>query len=155
MSQKIDELNVSPYWKKAFKAFEKAGPLTGLYYENAAELERAERKLVGFNFSAFIFGVFFYFQKGMFEKGMMILGMGWFHGAILLIIAKIMGGGMHPGAFWLPIAAIAGVFGSYDYYRHMVHGDRLWESFKTFENPLKLYGFVAAGLAAILIVAII
>ncbi|HVJ38809.1 MAG TPA: DUF2628 domain-containing protein [Stenotrophomonas sp.] len=63
----IAALNVSETWKKRFRAIEKAG---GPSMPRQRELLPAERRSVGFNGWAFLFGALYYLAKGLWRQAL-------------------------------------------------------------------------------------
>ncbi|WEN14775.1 DUF2628 domain-containing protein [Rhodanobacter sp. AS-Z3] len=58
----IARLDVSDSWKRRFRLIEKAG---GAELRQSGDLKSAERRGIGFNFLAFLFGPFYFLAKGL------------------------------------------------------------------------------------------
>lgn len=84
-------------------------------------MDQEKPKKSGRNVWAFLFGVLWYWYKGMFGKGLMI----WFVGIILEILLYLLIGpaGIIIGAF--VIAVYCGTHGNEDYYIHWKQRQKL------------------------------
>jgi len=85
------------------------------YYQTAfAKIDQNDgRFLASWNWAAFVFGVFWYFAKGMWAK------------ALILLIGSLILGGL-TGIGFLAVWAYFGVAGNYDLYLKERRGTQLW-----------------------------
>jgi len=136
VSEKTDatpksEISVSEKWQERFELFERIGAddtLISKFFGTPAfkELDSKEKKSIKWNSLAIVFGPLYYFCKGMWQKGAVLLGVVWLFAALLTLIETAIGKSMPALMYWLPSAIICGQLASFDYYRHVKHGDRTW-----------------------------
>jgi len=141
----IDALSVSDTWKSKFKVLREAGAdyqsfnkytrskdFRALSFKERFKMTRK----ITFNFLAFIFGIFYYFTKKMWLKGAVLAGMISLSNLLLLTIETLANISIPVMFYWIPGAAFCMQMASYDYYRHILHQDKMWQPFKIFLNPV-------------------
>ncbi len=120
----IEALRIIPKWKEKFLAISETKPLGG---GMAPQFEdKVKYKALPFwtKYSAWglVFGIFFYFFKGMWKKALLILG--------LTIVLSIVAESIHSAplmfaSYVMPVI-ITLVHGNIDYYRKVVLGEDFW-----------------------------
>ena len=108
---------LSESWKERFEILDK---VDGAYFSRAKELSSAERRKVGFRLFAFLFSVFYYFVKGMWEKGLLI----WTAYAVLGIVLGAVG--VPDILVGIAMCAACASFATIDYYNKVEHNERIW-----------------------------
>jgi len=113
----IDSLDVSLKWKERFRLIEQIGWDNGMFknYWNFRSLSFSQRLTLAFNIWAFLFGIFYYFAKGLWLKGIFLVG-----------IAVILTNLDAPPVFGFLIVGYCGGFANYDFYLLKVQGKQLY-----------------------------
>ena len=156
----IDDLEVSKSWKAKFKTLERIGAKEQFITKatTSAEfksLSFKEKQQVNFNIWAMFFGPIYYLVKKMWLKGALLWG-----GIILLntllSILEILTGFTFPSVFyWLPGNIICAQLVNYDYYRYVVHNEKIWTKLTFFSKPLHLATFIVLSLLLLFSVSLI
>lgn len=153
-SKSYEGLEISESWKEKFKILEKAGKFTGISYENYKSLSASEKRKIGFNILAFLFGSLYYFSKKMHYKAAFILGAGFLFSALLTLVETFIGVAIHPIIYWVVPAAIVATIANYDYFKFMTKNEVMWAGFPTvFSNILGAIGFPVVSLLLLLTVS--
>jgi len=137
----MEQVVLSPKWQKKFVSIAK---INGSF-SRINELKFGDR----FNFLAFIFGPFYYFFKGMPQKGFTLIAATYFYSVNLTLFEHAIGITIPASAYAVPTSAICGIYANLDYYRLIIHNEKMWEIF-----PKKLESTLASALAALLAVTI-
>lgn len=119
----IGSLPVSESWRLKLRLLRKAG---GPGLHNFKALTSAERRKVGFNVPAFLFGPLYYLAKGMWRKALFLSGACIVGIVVLGLALELAGLGRFANALGYGAAAIFAVRANIDYYKKMVLGDNGW-----------------------------
>ena len=112
-------LDVSDAWKRKFRLIEKAG---GPDFPQARDLSFGERRAIGFNFLAFLFGPFYFLAKGLWRPAIAYSMLAVVLGVILELVSK---GKLSHGVGY-GFAAVYAMRANVVYYRKMVLGETPW-----------------------------
>jgi len=149
-----ESLEISESWKEKFKILEKAGEFTGISYENNKSLSASERRKIGFNILALLFGSLYYFSKKMHYKAAFILGAGFLFSALLTLIGTTISIVIPSIIYWVVPAAIVASIANYDYFKFMTKNEVMWAGFpNVFSNILGAIGFPVISLLLLLMVS--
>jgi len=155
----IDRLEISSSWKDKFKLLENVGAkehfiskvMTSAKYKS---LGFKEKQQVSLNVWAFFFGPLYYLFKKMWLKGALLWG------AIvllntLLFLLEIITNFTFPSVFyWLPGNILCAQFVNYDYYRYVVHHEKVWTKLSFFSKPLHVVVFLVLSLVLLVSVSL-
>ena len=136
-NESIAQLDVSDKWKEKFEAMEKAG-LSELGYLKMLQGDKfkgmsfKERHGIQFNNWALVFGVLFYFSKGMWSKGGLILASSWLLAAVLIGLESVIEMEIPAVFYWIAPAIFCAQFANRDYYMLKVKGETVWPSVPAF-----------------------
>lgn len=120
----IEALRIIPKWKEKFLAISETKPLGGGWTPEFED--KAKYKDLPFwtkyNAWGLLFGVLFYFFKGMWKKGLLILG--------LTIVLSTIANATHNGGLlfvsYVMPSLIVIIHSNIDYYRKIVLGEDFW-----------------------------
>jgi hypothetical protein len=126
----IEDLAVSDKWKERFRLLQKAGHFNGLTYSNYQDLSYKERRKIGFNFLAFLLGIFYYLAKGLWKKGLVLLSLFSAISTIIVLIETSLGVTFPWSFFPIVVGIIYGTLANYDYYSLKVKGIEMWQPFR-------------------------
>ena len=138
----IDQLEVSDAWKKKFELMEEAGIKQMPYFEmlkgdRFKALPLKSRHGIMFNFWALLFGVLYYFAKGMWKKGSVILSVSMLINAVLSFVAFTIGQELPSVLYWIFPAVFCAQFANRDYYALKTQGEAMWAGLPKFlGNPV-------------------
>jgi len=150
--ENINKLNVSQSWKKKFELFKQIGADEKSLYK---AIDSPEFKGLGFwkkgkvifNTWAFFFGPFYYFSKKMWAKGTILWGAAFAWYALLFIVEIVAQISLPQAIFWAPVAVIFAQLANYDYYRFVVHKEKVWDSMPNlFSKPVGVVGFLIVAI---------
>lgn len=146
------DLNISNAWKRKFELMEEIG--ADEVFISKATKSDAFRKLglkdklmIGFNFYAFLFQCFYYFQKNMWLKGFVILGGLFVINSILFLVELMIKVQIPASIYWVSGGAICASLANYDYYRSVIKKEKMWEGLHFLSKPLYLVTFLASSIA--------
>ena len=131
--ESINDLNVSKKWKSRFQLIEELG---GEEIHSPFELQKTaefkalpltKRLKVTHAFTPFIFSFLWYFSKGMWAKGFIIFAFSCLYYSALGIIESLASFQISPILYWVPVSAVCGSLGIFDYYRYKVKDERVWK----------------------------
>ena len=140
-------VNVSKAWKRKFSLLEKMGADKHFIFNAMASTEFKalglwERNKITFNFWAFLFSSVYYFSKSMWAKGSFILGLTWGLATLLTLVEVITGVEIPLILYWFPPAIMSAQLANYDYYRKVIHGEKMWSGLPSiFAKPSWVIGF--------------
>ncbi|MDQ1244315.1 MAG: hypothetical protein QG565_655 [Campylobacterota bacterium] len=124
IESKINALEVSESWKDKFRVLAEVGkPIT---YAMRLRNESAYKKLpigIKFNIWAFLFGLIYYFLKGMWKKGIVLFGSGIAIGIVLIVMFGESAGNI---TTMIVTSLLFATFANFDYYRTMVLEEDFW-----------------------------
>ncbi|MFC4260364.1 DUF2628 domain-containing protein [Marinobacter lacisalsi] len=139
--------NVSEAWKQKFDILRRIGADEEFIYkamgsEEYKALGFKEKSKVSFNIWGFLFGSFYYFFKAMWVKGAIILGAMWVLAAFLTLVEAVIGVALPAVLYWIPSAVICGQLANYDYFRKVMHDEKIWSGLPGFlAKPAGAIGF--------------
>ena len=110
-------------------------------------LDVSERRLISYNWLAFIFSTIYYFVKGMWKKGLVFLGISWIWAALITVAEGLFSFTAPSVLYWIPISAMMAAMANWDFYRKKVHGKDMWEPIAVFDNWIACIAFVIASFA--------
>jgi hypothetical protein len=119
----VARLDVSDAWKERFRLIEKAG---GARRPKFKELALSERRKIGFNILAFLFGPFYYLAKGMWRKALVLTALALVVFLLLSLLLKMGGLDRVGQSFSLGVGFFYGFRANVDYYKKKVLGDDGW-----------------------------
>ncbi len=153
-TKNYESLEISESWKDKFKILEKAGKFTGVSYENNKSLSASDRRKIGFNILALLFGSLYYFSKKMHYKAAFILGAGFLFSALLTLIETTIDIAIPSIIYWVVPAAIVASIANYDYFKFMTKNEIMWTGFPpVFSNILGAIGLPVVSLLLLLMVS--
>lgn len=129
----LNDLDVSKKWKSRFQLIQDIGgkeiysPFKLQATPEFKSLPLTKRMSMNFSCLSFLFSFFWYFAKGMWGKGFVILSFASLYSAILLVIERLANIQIIPVLFWVPVSAICGLLGVFDYYRYKIEDERMWK----------------------------
>lgn len=116
---RINSLGLSNTWKKRFVLIAKAG---GPEVPQLLQLSFKERRSIGFNVLAFLFGPFYYLLKGLWRQASVYFGL-----TVLGIFIMDAGGLEQADSIVTGVAAtMYGWRANISYYRRAVLGETFW-----------------------------
>ena len=136
-NESIDQLDVSDKWKQKFELMEKAGIkefgyLKMLQQDKFKGMPFKQRHSIQFNNWALVFGVLFYFAKGMWKKGALILAISWLLAAVLIGVESLIDTEIPAVFYWIVPAILCAQFANRDYYMLKLRGETMWPSAPSF-----------------------
>jgi len=148
--------NVSEAWNTKFGILKKIGADQQFIYRAMSSSEYKQlsfkERIKIFNALAFLFGPIYYFSKKMWYKGSIIAG-AMLMLAVLLTSVEIVFGVALPAIVHQVTPLIGSVIcaqlADYDYFRKMIHGEKMWGGFpKVFSSPIGAIGFLVVTFAS-------
>lgn len=144
--------SVSEAWKTKFDILQKIGADEQFIYKAMGSpeykgLSFREKNNISFSILAFFFGPFYYFSKAMWAKGAVILGATWVLAALLTLVESVVGVALPTVIYWIPSAVICAQLANYDYFRNVMHGEKVWRGLPNiFSKPVGAIGFPLVAL---------
>ncbi|MGF1743019.1 DUF2628 domain-containing protein [Vibrio profundum] len=157
-TENSDALNVSRRWKRRFKVFEliqgdRLGRFEYITTNEYNELGWRDRYGINYNFWAFFFGFLYYVIKGMPFKACVVF-------SLTLLWTQLLTAVDHTGNFkvpdmlyWLIPAFFCSMLANFDYYRKVVHGEKVWRIWPNFFHSG--IGILSILLGSIVIITVI
>jgi hypothetical protein len=154
--------NVSEAWNTKFGILKKIGADQQFIYRAMSsseykQLSFKERNKISFNVLAFLFGPIYYFSKKMWYKGSIIAGAMWMLAVLLTSVEIVFGVALPAIVYWVTSViglSICAQLADYDYYRKMIHGEKMWGGFpKVFSSPIGAIGFLVVTLASLMFIS--
>lgn len=148
--------SVSDAWKTKFDILQKVGADEQFIYKamSTTEYKRLsfrEKNKISFNILAGLFGPFYYFSKTMWAKGAVILGATWILAALLTLVEAVIGVALPAVVYWIPSAVICTQLANYDYFRKVLHGEKMWSGLPDiFSKPVGAIGLPLVALVLLL-----
>ncbi|MDP2789421.1 MAG: DUF2628 domain-containing protein [bacterium] len=157
-TKKFDDLDVSVSWKRKFEILEKVGADNQFIYkamssEGFKSLTFKEKQKINFNFLAFLFGPFYYFAKKMWFKGAVLFGGITLLNTFLTLIEIVIDSPLPAVVYWIPGSVICAQLANYDYYRYVVHKEKMWKKFFFFAKPMQASVFPILSIVLLLSVS--
>jgi len=143
---------LSDKWQRRFEILDRYATRDGnLFSDSKAEacraLTRKERTQVDLLFWPIIFGPFYYFAKGMWQKGAVFLGLAFLVGLILTLVEYGLDTTLPNVAYGLPIGFLCASMASYDYYKYVEYGEKMWPGMPGFlSHPIGAAAFPLVAL---------
>ena len=119
----IDSLPVSQKWKARFHIICAAG---GPKLPRFKELAVGERRKIGFNIPAFLFGPLYYLAKGMWRKAISLFVVCFAALTAVSVILELLGHGDIARAFRYATGAVFAARANIDFYKKMVLKENGW-----------------------------
>lgn len=151
--------NVSDAWKTKFDILQKIGADEQFIYKAMSSAEYKalgfrEKNKISFNILAFLFGPLYYFSKTMWEKGAVILGTTWLLAALLTLVEVVVGVELPAVVYWIPSAVICAQLANYDYFRKVMHGEKMWRGMPDiFSMPVGAIGFPVVAFLLLIVIS--
>lgn len=148
--------SVSDAWKTKFDILHRIGADDQFIYKAMSSTEYKglsfkEKNKISFNILAFLFGPFYYFSKTMWAKGAVIIGVTWVLAALLTLVEAVMGVALPAVIYWIPSAVICAQLANYDYFRKVIHGEKMWSGLPDIlSKPVGAIGFPLVALVLLL-----
>lgn len=140
-------LHVSNAWKSKFDIFHEIGADKQFIYKAMSSPEYKglgfkEKHKVSFHILAFLFGPLYYFFKAMWFKGAFLVGTTWVLAAVLTLVEAMIGVALPAVLYWIPPAVICAQLASYDYFKKVTAGEKLWSGLPSIlSKPVGAIGF--------------
>src|SRR5690606_170836 len=113
-----------------------------------------EKNKISFNILAFLFGPLYYFSKTMWAKGAVILGTTWLLAALLTLVEVVVGVELPAVVYWIPSAVICAQLANYDYFRKVMHGEKMWRGMPDISSmPVGAIGFPVVAFLLLIVIS--
>lgn len=136
----------STFWRERFEILDSLPQVSSIFSlgktQEFKSLDKKSSHKVMFNVYAFIFGVFYYFFKGMWEKGIIILFISMAYTLSLSIFEEALEFQIYSALYWVIPSSIIAIIATFDYYKKVSENQRIWPALHSLNNKLILIAMV-------------